>query len=499
MFMRIRLNPLRKKAKLFNVFSVIFLWLLQTACAQTADESFESAWQKFLNLPELKHANVGMLISDAQTGESIHAFRSEKILLPASVQKLISTAYALETLGPDYRFKTEVAYSGKPDKLTGVLNGNVYIIGGGDPTLGSKYFSGSGRDIVAEAIREIKAQGIKRINGSIIALDGIYGTQRAPSTWGWQDVANYYASGASGLTYSDNDYTLTFDTRSNIGEPVILLRQEPNVPGMIFINEVRAYDGDSDLSYIHGSEYSDLRYIRGKLPAGKATYEIRGALPNPPLFLAQLVETGLEENAIRVSEGAAGKQFGENAGLTRIVQIYSPKLEEIIKQTNRHSINLYAEHMLRQPLAVKKPAAGIDEALDSMKVFWKQKGLDNEAVNYYDGAGLSLAAGLSPQHLSDILYYMKHKSANSGVFTESLPVSGEQGTLRYFLHKSPAKGQFQLKSGSFTGIRCYAGYGTTKSGRNLIAVLMVNHFTGDTYALRNKMADLFESMYLMID
>jgi len=155
--------------------------------------------------------------------------------------------------------------------------------------------------------------------------------------------------------------------------------------------------------------------------------------------------------------------------------------------------------MLRQPLAVKKPAAGIDEALDSMKVFWKQKGLDNEAVNYYDGAGLSLAAGLSPQHLSDILYYMKHKSANSAVFTESLPVSGEQGTLRYFLHKSPAKGQFQLKSGSFTGIRCYAGYGTTKSGRKLIAVLMVNHFTGDTYALRNKMADLFESMYLMID
>jgi D-alanyl-D-alanine carboxypeptidase/D-alanyl-D-alanine-endopeptidase (penicillin-binding protein 4) len=488
-----------KNRNIFKILLSFAVLLLQTACAQTSDDSFEAAWQKFINRPELKHANVGLLISDAQTGEQIHAFRNEKILMPASVQKLISTAYALETLGPDYRFKTEVAYSGKPDSLTGILNGNLYVIGGGDPTLASKYFAGTGRDIVSETIQELKAHGIKKINGRIIALDGIYGTQRAPSTWGWQDIANYYASGASGLSYSDNDYTLVFDTRCNIGELVSLKGQKPEVPGMTFINEVTAYEGKSDLSYIHGSEYSNLRYIRGKLPDGEADYEIRGSLPNPPLYLAQIIEASLKENQIQVAEEAECRQFAEDVGWTRIVQIFSPELQHIVQKTNRHSINLYAEHLLRQPLAVQKPAAGIDEALDSMRMFWQRKALYNDAVKYYDGAGLSLAAGLSPQHLADILFYMKHHSSSSGVFIESLPVSGEQGTLRYFLHKSPAKGQFRLKSGSFTGIRSYAGYGTTKSGRELIAVLMINHFTGDTYALRNKMADLFESMYLTIE
>lgn len=488
-----------KASKMFfsgNMFWVFVFVMLQAACAQTNKKGFESDWQKFVEQSELKHANIGFLVIDAQSGLALQEYESRKVFLPASVMKIITTAYALETLGPNYRFTTQVAYSGKPDPLTGQLNGNLYIIGGGDPTLGSKYFSAASKDLFKKTLAALKSRGIKKISGNIIAFDGIYGTQRAPSTWGWQDIANYYASGASGLSYADNEYSLIFDTRVPPGDTVNLLRQEPPVKGMRFINEVTAYEGDSDLSYIFGSEYSDLRYIRGKLPAGDARYTIRGSFPNPPLFLARRMKSYLSQNALTVSGEALQKSHINQTGLSRVVRLYSPGLMNIINVTNKHSINLYAEHLYRQPIAVKLPGSGIDAALDSMHAFWSRKSELSEAEIYADGAGLSPSARISPAHLADVLFYMKNRASFSKLFEKSLPVSGEQGTLRYFLHRSPAKGKFRLKSGSFTGIRAYAGYGTLKSGREVIVVLIVNNFTGGTYALRKKMAVLFEALYL---
>lgn len=472
--------------------------LLLLTCAKKPAGSFETDWQQFKSLPELKHAGIGLIITDASDRSIIFSENQEKLFLPASVHKLITTAYALEKLGPEYVFETKVYYDGTIDTANHSLQGNVYVIGGGDPTLGSKYFKKVNKDISVEIIAALKSLGVSKLRGNIIVSDAIYGTQRAPSTWGWQDVANYYASGASGLSFADNQYSLFFNTQVRNGETVKLLRSEPNMDNLLFINEVTAYSGSEDLSYIHGSEYTRLRYIRGKLPAGKVEYEIKGAMSNPPLFLANKLVNNLDSSGISVEGSARHERVSAPEHAKLMVSLQSPALRYILRITNHSSINLYAEHFLRQPLAEENPGQGIDEALTAMQDFWKDKGLYHEALKYYDGAGLSLANRISPKHLSDILYYMKHQSQYSEVFKESLPLAGTEGTLRRFLNKSAAKGKFQLKSGSFTGIRCYAGYGTTQSGKEIIMVLMVNDFTGNTYRLRNKMATVFESAYLNV-
>ncbi len=480
------------------IFFSLLILILPFSCGNKKPESFESDWQKFKSLPQLKHANIGLIIKDAVTGADIYEYNADKLFLPASVYKIITTSYALEKLGAQYTFKTKVFFNGTIDAVNHTLNGDIYIEGGGDPTLGSKFFKNINKDIIAETISALKKRNISNITGNIIVSDAIYGTQRAPSTWSWQDVANYYASGAAGLSYADNMYNLYFDTSVGYGEKVKLLRSEPEMNNLTFINEVTAYSGKEDLSYIHGSEYTQLRYIRGKLPAGKSEYKIKGAMTNPPLFMGNKLFNEMNKSGINVRGEIKLIRSSVPASAQQLLVIKSPILRYILRSTNHSSINLYAEHLLRQPLAEQVAGQGIDEALEDMRSFWKSKGLYHDALQYCDGAGLSLADRISPKHLADVLYYMKNKSANSSVFIQSLPLAGKEGTLRKFLNNSKAKEHFQLKSGSFTGIRSYAGYGTTASGKKIIMVLMVNDFSGNTYSLRNKMAKVYESAYLYI-
>ncbi len=479
-----------------KIFIITFILVLSSFnCANKNIKLFENEWNKFKKLPELQYADIGLIITDANTDEIIFSENKDRLLLPASLQKIITTAYALENLGDKYKFKTKVFYTGNIDAKTSTLNGDIYIIGGGDPTLDSKYFKNTKLTVIDKIINALKSKNIKNITGDIIVSDAIYGTQKAPSTWSWQDVANYYASGASGFSYADNTYKLHFDTRVNIGAKVKLIRSEPDMQNLTFINEAIAYKGTQDLSYIHGVEYTKLRYIRGEMPQGKSDFVIKGAMTNPPLFFANKLYSKLGENGIKINGNAKHKRVFQPNDAILLTSISSPSLSQIIKSTNHNSNNLYAEHLLRQVLAKNNTNVTIPQALEDMESFWKSKGIFNSAIKYCDGAGLALANRITPRHFAKILFYMKNKSKYSKVFFDSLPLAGKTGTLRRFLNNSNAIGKFKLKSGSFTGIRAYAGYGITKSNREIIMVLMVNNFTGNTYSLKNKMANIFQSAY----
>ncbi|MEA2043313.1 MAG: D-alanyl-D-alanine carboxypeptidase/D-alanyl-D-alanine-endopeptidase [Bacteroidota bacterium] len=476
------------------VISLLLILYIQTGCAQSVQQSQSFQYQTFLSQPELKHAAAGLIIMDADTKQTIASYNSEKSLSPASVQKLVTTAYALEKLGSSYRFQTKIYYSGSIDTITQILNGNIYVKAGGDPSLGSKYFhkNRAVEEDITQAVREL---GIKKVNGNIIVDDNIYDTQRAASSWAWQDIANYYASGASGFTYKDNLYALYFDTRGKVGSKTKLIKQVPKVPGMTFINEVVSYAGRSDLSYIYGSEYSNLRYVRGELPAGRKAYKIKGAVPNPPLYFAQTLKLALENKAIKVNGQALHERNVDFKNAKELLVIRSPQLSAIITKTNTHSINLYAEHLLRQPLTVIHKQVSAKAAADDMKAYWTAQAVNCEGVEYADGCGLAILGKLTPVHLAELLYFMRNSSSVSDAFYRSLPVAGKSGTLKYFLDNTSAADKFRLKSGSFTGVRSYAGYGTTQSGRHIIAVVMVNNYTGKSSAMKNQMEKLFLSIY----
>ena len=198
---------------LFFFFSITCL----TVCSYSQEKSSET----FLADSSLTHASVSLCVADAKTGEIILDYNSGISLTPASVMKIITSAAALEILGPGYAFKTTVSYTGSLNKRSGTLKGNIIILGGGDPALGSGYFSDHYKGFLDSWVTEIKKLGIKKIKGRVITDDSYYDFLPVPSKWLWEDEGNYYGAGAYGLSVFDNTYEIHFKTFSGSFSPVI--------------------------------------------------------------------------------------------------------------------------------------------------------------------------------------------------------------------------------------------------------------------------------------
>ena len=171
----------------------------------------------------------------------------------------------------------------------------------------------------------------------------------------------------------------------------------------------------------------------------------------------------------------------------------SPPLTEIIKETNVHSNNGYAEQIFRYLSLKNSEVATSNGAKEVIKAFWKTKGFPVEQLFMYDGCGLSPEDAVSAQFFVDLLVYMKTQSPNKNAFFNSLPVSGESGTLTHFLEKTPLVGKVHAKSGTIARVKCYAGYIDCK-GKNYVFAILVNNANGSSKAVTRKMEEFLLSL-----
>jgi len=240
------------------------------------------------NDKDLKNAAISFLAVDLKTDETIAELNPDMGMIPASTQKLFTTAAALELAEADYRFKTEIQYTGTIDKASKTLKGDIIIKGGGDPTLGSKYFYKNRQfDFIKEIIAALKSAGINALTGKVIADASIYAYEPASPKWLWEEVANYYAIAANGLTIHDNLYELHFKSPPEPGKATQITKIYPEIPNLKIQNEVLSSNIRSDEAYIYGAPYTYKRIVRGTIPKNKADFIVKGAIPDPalPVFL----------------------------------------------------------------------------------------------------------------------------------------------------------------------------------------------------------------------
>src|ERR1019366_3057410 len=160
-------------------------------------------------------------------------------LVPASTLKIVTTSAALTLLGNDFKFETKLQYDGIFDTLTGTINGNLYIVGGGDPTLESEYFKDE-KDSLTTTDRWaelLKKKGIKKITGAVIGDASVFDDNVIPPQWIWADIGNYFGAGACGLTYHDNKYTLYFKSGAT-GSKAIIKKTMPFIDSLKMVNTV---------------------------------------------------------------------------------------------------------------------------------------------------------------------------------------------------------------------------------------------------------------------
>lgn len=442
---------------------------------------------------QLQSATTAYCITN-ENGQIIAEKDKKKTLLPASITKLITTATALEVLGKDFRFKTLLGYNGTltPD---GTLNGDLYIVGYGDPTLGSPNFSHTS-SVLSIWTEAIKKHGIKHIHGNIIADDSYFDTEGASSQWLVEDIGNYYAAGAYGLNIYDNTYRLYLQS-DEIGSKVQVVRCDPPIEGLQWISYAQAAPNQKDSIYIQGASFQPIRYIYGTMPAHQTAFEVKGAIPDPPLFLASLLKKELTAHQIKVTGKITTarilneeRKWTKPEMLTEIVQTTSPTLQEIIRIINWRSHNLYTEALLRQLAVFKnKTTKGTRNAATRMLMqYWEHKGIDTREQFMADGCGLSRLNTLSPLFFTQVLNRMRTET-HFTLFKNTIPIAGKEGTVAAFLKGTRLEGKVRAKSGSMHGVLCYAGY-IYENNRSYTFAIMVNNHHATTRQVRKEIENI---------
>lgn len=420
--------------------------------------------------PNTKDANMGVLICDYHTGDTIDAYRSNSVIPPASTMKLLTTATAVELWGGSYTIATPITYDGYIQD--GVLHGNLYIEGRGDPTFGSRYVGN--HNFMYHWAKQVRQAGIRKITGDVVADASFFDADALNPAWLWEDAGNYYAPGIFALSYLDNTMNIVLQS-GPIGSIATVLNTTPKVPEIEFENHIRCTHISYDGAFVHGVPYSNRRYLVGSVPSNRQTFGVKGDLPNPPLTLSRDLVTVLNASGIQV-EGKANYLTEKvvNASLRTTLFIHQSKsLAEVIRHTNHESDNLYAEMLFRIFGSKYSLPCTIHNSSDFVREYWKNRGVSFRSGKILDGCGLAPQDAISPAMFVQLLRYM-YGSKNKDVFVESLPRSGESGTLFSFLRGTSLHGKVCAKSGTIGGTKNYAGYIFLPDGRVWVFAVMVN-------------------------
>ena len=437
-----------------------------------------------LQAPYMRGASFSLVVKDVQEGKTVYSYDTDRLQSPASVLKTVATATALEILGEDYRYPTTLEYDGILEN--GTLEGNLYIKGSGDPSLGSSHFALGQNKFLSTWLAALQKAGIKHITGSVISDESIFDTEGVSIKWLREDMGNYYAPGSYGISIFDNMYKLSLQTGAAGTRPV-LKGTEPDIPFIRFKNYLKAAPVSSDSAYIIGAPLDDVRYLYGVLPANREAYVLKGDIPDPALYLARYLTDQLQQKGIRVdgSPSCYRIEVEENrwkkGERKEIVTTYSPTLREIASICNHVSHNLYADALVKTVGLQYKPRrnemiSSFGRGVQVVKEYWEKKGLDVFPLRMNDGSGLAPADKVSAGFMGELLVYMATESAVSDAFIASLPQAGIEGSVRNFLKGSKLQGKARLKSGGITGVRSYAGY-ITKDGKTYAVAVFSNNYS----------------------
>ncbi|KIO74619.1 D-alanyl-D-alanine carboxypeptidase, partial [Pedobacter lusitanus] len=306
--------------------------------AQSPVQKLTQSFNNLLEDRQTKYAITSICVLDAKTGKQLYAKNENTGVATASTLKTITAATAFSILGKDFQYQTTMGYTGNIS-ADGTLKGDIIIIGGGDPTLGSPRYAQSKEGVVlSQWVSAIKAAGIKKIDGRVIGDDSLWGTQSAPDGWLWQDLGNYYGAGSSALSWRENQ----FDIKLRTGNPVSVLRTVPDMPYLTIINELKpGTAGSGDHAYAYLPPLSNTAYLRGTWATDIQKQGIAAAIPDPAYEAAFRLQDTLTKAGIKVSEVPVTTRQLSAAKLPvpelqqKLSTITSPALPEIVYWLNK--------------------------------------------------------------------------------------------------------------------------------------------------------------------
>lgn len=498
--MRFFMWDMRNKVKIqaFIVGLIMSYGSIFIAQQQLQQRTSDPIVTELLERSEFNHAAISIHVQGIYSPDVILDYNGSMSLIPASIQKILTTYSALDILGPEYTYQTQITHDGSIQE-DGTLDGNVYIEGVGDPTLGSGKVDGGPTfyQTLSTIVSAAQNVGIESIAGDIIADESLFDSYPISPSWQWNDLGNYYASGAWGINIHDNQYFVSFKQTPEEGGYPALLRYSPHIPALELENEITTgKKGSGDEAYIFGGPYDYKKRIVGTIPPGTSEFMIKGSIPDPPLFMAYHLQRQFKKAKIESERYRSTWKKSKNKSRRKsILSIESVSMSDIVKLSNFQSNNLFCEAILKTMGLEKYKKGSGQYGIRAIQDFCKKNNISTTSFFLEDGSGLSFRNRISALGLSD---FIKTVCNNMGLeeFTNYLPKMGMQGTVRSMLRGKPSRGYVWAKSGSMNGVISYAGVLKTKAGRWLSFVVIINGFEEKYKEVRPHLETFIHQLYL---
>jgi serine-type D-Ala-D-Ala carboxypeptidase/endopeptidase (penicillin-binding protein 4) len=458
--------------------------------ASAAMKKFSERVDALLASAPVSKGEWGLLIIDAQTGDTLYELNADKYFLPASNMKLFTTALALAKLGPDYRFHTTLETRGTVSP-EGVLAGDLFLVGRGDPNLSNRKFpydlkeefDGAPEKVLAELADALVAKGVKEIAGDVVGDDSYFPRDPYSSGWEIDDMVWEYGAAVSAIVVDDNTTTLTLTAGDSAGAPAQAV-VTPATPDFIVQNNVvtSAPETKSDLTLTREPN-SRIVVIRGTMPAHSTPRKLVLAIHDPAEHAATLLTQLLVERGVRVSGVPRSMHIAEPTSASPravLAEHVSVPLGDSVKLVNKISQNLHTEMLLR---AAARNTAVWNTPDDLMKFpadFYTTAGISPGDVIQHDASGLSRHDLVTPRAIVALLKYAQTQPWFAPYFA-SLPVAGIDGTLETLMKNTPSAGRIHAKTGSVEHVRTRSGYADTAGGRRLIFSFLSNNQSGTNH------------------
>ena len=436
---------------------------------------------------QVEGAAVGVYVADAGSGELIFS-GGDQPMIPASTAKLLTAAAALRALGPDWRFTTSLKAEAPPGG-DGTLDGDLYVVGGGDPTLVIEK--------LWKLVYDLKLRGLTRVAGDVVFDDSYM--DDAHSIRGWhRDRArgpSYFAP-VGALSVNFNAAAVVIGPGPAAGEParvhletpagdVVTVRSEATTsrrgarPSLRLSREL---DGDRVLLVVGGS-----------IPEGAAAETYYRAVADPSAYFAAVFAEVMARHGIQVDGRYRDGEAPE--GAISLIDLKSPPLATILLEMNKSSSNFYAEQVFKALGAERFGAPGsADKGAEAVGEYLGGLGIPAGDYRVVNGSGLSTDWQVRPSQLGAVLVDMAGDPRVGAEFVSSLSIGGRDGTLRKRFTAEAYELRVRGKTGSLSGVSCLAGYADGGDGRRYAFAVMVNGLDGPSSPAKAAQDRLVEAL-----
>ncbi|MEQ1602661.1 MAG: D-alanyl-D-alanine carboxypeptidase/D-alanyl-D-alanine-endopeptidase [Methylophilaceae bacterium] len=453
-------------------FSVHFLLLCAALCWLAPTSARADAGQlpvtvvKALQAEAVPLGSVSVFLQRVDAAQAQINYQANVALNPASSMKLLTTYAGLELLGAAYRWRTELLTDGVLNN--GVLEGNLFVKGNGDPSLMAEDFW--------RLLGNLRQLGVKDIRGDLV-LDRSYFAQNDTDP-GAFDGELYRAYNALPSATLVNLKSTSF--RFEAGAQQVNIRPDPDLPEIKVINQLQLTQGDcpdwrSQLNYKVRNQTAETTEITfsGSFAVACGEKYLDLSLQDDATYTFNLFR--------KIWQQLGGNLHGQlrlasvpyNA--SKLMDQSSITLADVVRRINKYSNNLMARQLFLTIAAERAGVPATEANGDKAIHDWlASKNLNFPELVLENGSGLSRKERISAQHLGELLL-AAYASPVMPELMSSLPVLAVDGTAERRLQESAVRGRAHLKTGSLSGVRSLAGYVLDAKGRRWVVVFMVNH------------------------